>query len=247
MRVTPRFVGPAAAAAAVLALASCAGDAGTDAGTGTGTEATTPAADDDGAGGDAAEEDAAEGDGAQGDLAECVEGEWDGDLRAAGEGTLGSLELGELRVEPEVETDGDAWVTFDGTTMTTDYRDRTTTVTLSPVDAEGEVVLTTTLDGSTSSSYTVDGDTLTVGDVDVSDLTTDTTVQLDGEDYSMPGLEDVDADTVTVGTAFDVTCTEDELRLVPRVGDVADAAPDEAGDVDEEELESALEQVLTRR
>lgn len=181
-------------------------------------------------------------------VGECLEGEWAGNLRIAERTTLGTLQVGDLEVEPEVETSGESLVTFDGSTMTTEYQDQTTTVSLSPADAEGELVITTTLNGSTSSSYTVEGETLTVDDVDVSDLTTENTADLGGTEYDLPGLEDTQAESFAVDTAFTVDCSEDELRLTPVVDEVPLPDETDAPDApDEDDVEEALEMVLTRR
>lgn len=178
--------------------------------------------------------------------AECLEGEWEGDLRAAERSALQTLQLGELQVEPEVETSGESWVTFEDDTMTTEYREQSTTVTLTPADSDQELVATMTLDGTTTGSYTVEGDTLTVTDLDLSDLTTQNTAQLGGQEYELPGLEDVQADTLPVDTEFTFECSEDELRLTPVVDDVPTPAQTE-GAPGTEDVQDALTQVLTRR
>lgn len=180
-----------------------------------------------------------------GATAECLEGEWEGDLRTAETSTLGTLQLGELEVEPEIESSGQSVLTFDGSEMTTEYQDQTTTVSLSPPDGGGELVVTTTLNGTTTGSYAVEDDALTVTEVDVSDLTTENTATLGGSEYELPGLEETQADTFAMDTRFTVDCSEDELRLTPVADDVP--MPDDTAAPAEDEVEDALEMVFTRR
>lgn len=230
-----------AVAVGLLTVASCTADTGTetDAPSPDTSETATPVATD-----PPSSPSPTAGDTGTTDAAQCLEGEWEGELWGAQDGALGTVGLGELQVEPEVATSGDSWVSFEDSTMTSQYEDRTTTVTLASEDALGEVVVTAVLDGTVTGTYTAEGDTLTVSQVDVSGLTAENRAELAGQDYDLPGLEGADLDTLAVDTTFTFECSQDELRLTPTDVPVPDAAE---GEVDAGEVEDAVELVLTRR
>jgi hypothetical protein len=246
---------PALAGVGVLTLAACGATGGTS---GTDPTATTPDAttspsptqdDDTGTAGGA----------------DCVEGEWDGDLEAAERRATDSLDLGEFEVEPDVSVSGDSIYTFDGSTMTTEFEDQVTEIVLA-IDGEQddqEIVVTVRLDGEVEGSYSVDGDTLAITDVDVSGLESEVTAELGGEEYDLPGVEALGSDSYAVDQEFTFACDDDELRLTP-VADVdleddstaspdptdspeATESPDATTSPDDETELDALTQVLTRR
>jgi hypothetical protein len=253
---------PALAGVGILTLAACGAT-----GDGTGTDPTaTTTPDATGSPSPTQDDDATAGG------ADCVEGEWDGDLEAAERRVVDSLDLGALEVEPEVSVSGESIVEFDGSMMTTEFQDQVTEVLLAVDGEQGdqEVMVTVRLDGTLEGTYTVSGDTLSVTDVDVSGLESEVTAELAGEEYDLPGVEALGSDSYAVDQEFTFECDDEELRLTP-VADVdledggtaspdptespdATTSPDPtespdattAPDDDETELD-ALTQVLTRR
>lgn len=241
------------ALAGMLALTACgATGAGTDDATGTDTAAPDATASSSPTEGD--------GDDAAAGGADCLEGEWDGDLEAAEDRATGALDLGDLQVEPEVSVSGASVVAFDGSTMTTEFQDQVTEVLLAVDGEQGgqEIVVTVRLDGTVEGAYTVDGDTLSITDVDVSGLESEVTAELGGEEYDLPGVEALGGDSYAVDQELTFACDEEELRLTPvadvDLGDDATSSPEPSGspdattDPDEDGTElDALTQVLTRR
>lgn len=228
MRRTRTTTLPALAGVGILTLAACGATgegAGTDDPTATAPETTesaspSPTEDDD---------DATASGGA-----DCVEGEWDGDPEAAERQAVASLELGDYEIDPSVSVSGATVVEFDGSTMTHEFEDQVSEIVLL---VEGqEVMATLRLDGTLEGEYTIDGDTLSVTDVDVSGLESEVTAELAGAEYDLPGVEALGADRYAADQEFTFECTEDELRLTP----VASAMDDS------EELDD-LTHVLTRR
>lgn len=242
------------ALAGMLALTACgATGAGTDDATGTDPAAPDTTASSSPTQGDEDDDAAAGG-------ADCLEGEWDGDLEAAEDRATGALDLGELQVEPEVSVSGTSVVAFDGSTMTTEFQDQVTEVLLAVDGEQGgqDVVVTVRLDGTVEGSYTVDGDTLSITDVDVSALESEVTAELGGEEYDLPGVEALGGDSYAVDQELTFECDDEELRLTPVADvDLEDGAtaspdstesPDATTDPDEDATElDALTQVLTRR
>ncbi len=255
---------PAMAGVGILALGAC-----TATETGGTTTTTSPSSAPSPAASPTDDDDAS----ASGGGAECVEGEWDGDLEAAERRAVQSLDLGEIEIEPEVDVSGDTVVTFDGSTMTTEFEDQVTEIVLA-IDGEQdaqEIMVTVRLDGALEGTYTIEDDTLSVTDVDVSGLESEVTAELGGEEYDLPGVEALGGDSYAVDQEFTFTCDEEELRLTP-VADVdldASASPEptespdddasgedssddespepsESPDAGETELDP-LTQVLTRR
>lgn len=212
---------------AALGLAACGGDADT----GATPDPATEMPDTETEAPDSPEPEAQGGD-------ECLQGDWEGDLRIA-ERELGTLEVGDVEVAPEVESSGTTIVSFANGTMTTEYDDQTTTVTFA-LDEAQDVTATATLNGTTEGTYAIEGDTLTVTEIDISGLTADLTAELAGEEYELPGLEQVQ-DTFAADASFTYECADDTLRLVPET----EQLPDE--ELEDEVDEDALEIVLTRR
>jgi hypothetical protein len=147
---------------------------------------------------------------------ECVEGEWDADLEAAERRVVDSFALGDLQIEPEVDVTGETIVTFEGDEMTTEFNDQVTTLTLVLEDDE-EISAEATLNGSTTATYMIEGDTLRIMDVDVSQLDSEVVAMLGDEEYDLPGVEALGADAQAVEAEFTYTCSDDELRLTPVV------------------------------
>jgi hypothetical protein len=178
--------------------------------------------------------------------ADCIVGEWEGDIEAAERRAVDSLNLGEIAVDPEVSISGDTVIEFDGSTMITEFEDQMTEILLA-LDGTGgaqEVMVSVRLDGTTEGDYTVDGDRLSITGVDVSGLESEVTAELGGEAYDLPGTESLDRDSYAVDQEFTFTCDDEELRLTPVAP--ADLEEGTAEPGDETEVDDAT-QVLTRR
>ncbi|MBX9246950.1 hypothetical protein ICW40_19345 [Actinotalea ferrariae] len=199
VRATPLAVG------AVLVLAGCTGG-GDPAPTESAGASTESPSDEESA--EPEEDDAATAGGP-----ECLEGTWDADLQAAAD-AMGSMPgIGELN--PVIEVTGSSTVTFDGTTMTTEYVDQSSSVT---VDVNGAPMTTrTSMDGTLTASYTATDGEITVADVDLSGVTISNTTVVDGQETEVPGLESAEASGVPLGGVSTYTCTDTRLELVPQV------------------------------
>ena len=123
----------------------------------------------------------------------------------------------------DISVDGDSTMTFDGSTLTQAYGPQEVTV---DVDAGGmDMSMIMTMSGRTTSSYSVEGDLITIDDIDTSDYEVTSRVLVDGEE--MPGLEDLGLDDTMsdVGTAEGTVrfgCVGDELTLVAVVPEMPD-------------------------
>lgn len=144
---------------------------------------------------------------------ECLEGTWDADLQAAAD-AMGSMPgIGELN--PVIEVTGSSTVTFDGSTMTTEYVDQSSSVT---IDVNGAPMTTrTSMDGTLTASYTATDGEIEVGEVDLSGVTISNTTIVDGQETEVPGLESAEAAGVPLGGVSTYTCTDTRLELVPQV------------------------------
>lgn len=245
---------PALAGAGILLLGACA-----DTGGGTAGDTDAPTAPDTTSSPSPTEDDDEDDDTVASGDAGCVEGEWDGDLEAIERQTLEALDVGEFQADPDVTVTGEHVIEFDGSTMTTEYDDQVTEVVLM-VDGGGteqEVLLTVRLDGTVEGTYTVDGDTMSVTDLDVSGLESEVRAEVAGQQYDLPGTDALDRDSYAVDQRFAFDCNDDELRLTPLAdGDLEDLADDATSSPDPTESPDAtgsetrldeLTQVLTRR
>lgn len=206
---------------ATLLLAACSAGAGGDEPSAEPTaaeeEPSEPAA-------EPSEEEVAQG-------ADCLEGTWEADLEAA---TAAMEQLpGFAEAITSLEYTGASTVTFDGTTMTTEYDQQEMVLTM---DLEGTPMETrASYDGTLTSTYTATDTELTVADVDLSGVTVENTTTVDGEVVDTPGLEDAEAMGIPLGGVSTYTCDAEELRITPQL---------EGGDGTEAE---AFTQVLHRR
>lgn len=147
---------------------------------------------------------------------DCLEGTWDADVQAAAEAMTAMPGLEELN--PTIEVTGTSTVTFDGTTMTTEYADHVATVT---IEIEGTPVTTrTAMDGTVVAGYTATDSEITVADVDLSGVTITNTSVVDGQETEVPGVEAAEAAGVPLGGVSTYTCTDTELEMTPQIDGV---------------------------
>ncbi|MCU1432126.1 MAG: hypothetical protein JWP95_1231 [Actinotalea sp.] len=160
--------------------------------------------------GDSADE--TDGASASGAGPECLEGEWVSDLGATRELKLSAPGLEDL--DPTAEVTGTSRVTFDGSTMTTEYEEQVTELTLT---VEGlEVVVTTTLDGTVSAAYTATESEIDVSEVDIEGLTVETTATAGGADTELPVDQDIETFGVDLSGVSDYTCDDQALEITPQ-------------------------------
>lgn len=151
------------------------------------------------------------------DLTTCLVGTWEQDMtdaRAQMDALMGAGD------EADVSFDGTGTMTFGADGSLSSTVDSTTTMA-GAVDGVA-VVLTAKVAGSTSGTWTVDGERMTIADLDMSGLTTDITTTADGVEVEIPGLDDSgDLSSVAAQappSETDVTCTDDELLLSTETG-----------------------------
>ena len=123
----------------------------------------------------------------------------------------------------DITVKGDSTMTFDGSTLTQEYTSQEVTIDVDTDAMDMSMVMTMT--GKTTGSYTVEGDIITITDVDTSDYQVASKVLVDGAE--MPGLEDLGLDDVMsdVGTAEGTVqfgCVGDELTLMAIVPEMPD-------------------------
>ena len=154
------------------------------------------------------------GDAAAGAGADCLLGEWTADIDATEEVRVSAPGLEDL--DPRATVTGEATVTFDESTMTTEYDNQVTELTLT---LEGsEVVVTTTFNGTVTSSYTATDTELTVTDVDVDDLDVETTTTMGGQETELaPDLQGAEMFGTDLSGVSDYTCDEGRLEITPQV------------------------------
>lgn len=192
------------AVVALLALTGCT-SGGDDEKPRATAEATEPAETEESA---APEEDAEASGGA-----ECLQGTWDADIQAMAD--MMSSMPGMAEINPTVEVTGTSTVTFDGTTMTTEYVDQSSSVT---VEIDGTPMTTRTLmDGTLAATYTATDTEITVADVDLSGVTITNTTVVNGEETEVPGIESAEAAGVPLGGVSTYTCTDTRLEMQPQV------------------------------
>lgn len=179
-------------------LTACSGQSPDDTGTGSGTSTEAPADEEN-------EEEA------PADLtgAECLEGSWLGDSEAMREAALSAPGVGELN--PTIEITGESVTTFDGGTMTTEYQEQESMITL---ELEGqEFVSSTSYDGTVTAAYTATDTEVTVTDIDTSGLTASSSSLVDGEEIEVPGLDEVENMGIELGGTSTYTCEGDTLTM----------------------------------
>lgn len=156
-------------------------------------------------------EDAEEGTASEG--AGCLDGTWNTDLTAVADAMKSVPGFEELN--PVIEVTGTSTVTFDGSTMTTEYVDQVSSVT---IDVNGAPMTTrTSMDGTLLATYAATDTEITVSDVDLSGVTITNTSIVDGQETEVPGLESAEASGIPLGGVSTYTCTDDRLELSPQV------------------------------
>lgn len=143
----------------------------------------------------------------------CLEGEWAADTTAMAERLLSNPTFAQM--DPEVDVTGATTVTLADGVMTSVYDDNRVQLTMS---LEGqEFVTETVMDGTTTGDYTVEGDVLTVTDVDITGAEITTTTTVNGEAIEVPDLGDAEAMGIDLGGESTFECSGDELRITPNV------------------------------
>jgi membrane-bound inhibitor of C-type lysozyme len=202
-----RFLYLAAAAALGLTLASCSGDAGADDTADSGAEGEQTTSEQTEESGDEAADDDG-GDAGAPTGPECLVGTWEMTPEAMEEQVLA-----QLGGEGEVSVEGTSTMSFDGTTVTTDVDNSSTT----SIEVEGTTVESaTTTDGTVVINYTADEQTITYTDV----VSAEGTVSVQIGDTSQ------EADFAeTAGQMADqsvtYTCTDDELTITTEMASVS--------------------------
>lgn len=143
----------------------------------------------------------------------CLEGTWNTDVAAVAESMTSMPGFEEMN--PTVEVTGTSTVTFDGSTMTTEYADQVSSVT---IEINGAPMTTrTAMDGTMTAAYTATDTEITVSDVDLSGVTITNTSIVDGQETEVPGLESAEASGIPLGGTSTYTCTDDTLEMTPQV------------------------------
>jgi len=111
-------------------------------------------------------------------------------------------------------TGGESWVTFDGSTIATEYRDGVTESKMTM--GEKDLVFRSVYHGKLAASYTATDTDLTVADADVTGLTIESSTFVDGEEVEkMRGQEQSEARQAGLGGVWSCTCNERTLTLTP--------------------------------
>lgn len=162
-----------------------------------------------------APDDAASGGGAAAasELAACIVGEWYAspeDLAATSDAMMASTGL-----DTTTTVTGGTTTIIDGTTVTSVYDDQVTEMTF---ESAGQTIVSRArMDGRLTQTYTLDGDVMTTVAGDVSGVTAESTVLIDGE--AVPGYSEGFQQGFASGAASGqtgrqrVTCSGDTLQL----------------------------------
>jgi hypothetical protein len=159
---------------------------------------------------------------AEGDLGGCVVGDWDIPVSSLMMGVkLGLQQNPEVAdAAPEVDFQGAQWARLDGATLTTTYEHLVMHITMTVDGRRLEEFATVT--GSTTQPYTVAGDLLTTGQIDVTGAAVTMSFTLDGQPFDFPGSGDAADQMLDIlrasGGTSRVTCTPTTLHQVPLAG-----------------------------
>ena len=142
--------------------------------------------------------------------ADCMLGAWDVDPKVVRQAALGGL--GALGGDAQIDTSGETWVTFDGTTMSNVYAAQLTTITMA---VEGQtIVMTVTIDGTVAAAYTATDGEVIIEPTDASALTTTVTATVDGVPVEIPSTDEAMKQAADFSGANTYTCDDTTLRLV---------------------------------
>lgn len=157
-------------------------------------------------------------------LEECLVGTWEQDMDAMSE------QVEAMFAPLAAETDG-LDISFDGTASAAFAKDGNVTSTMDSTIVvtsviEGtELVMTMVSGGTTTGTWVVEDDMITVGDVDASGLTMDVSTTLDGVETEIPGMDEMANVDGLVGqlppAAAAVECTDDELVMTTEMPDAS--------------------------
>lgn len=160
---------------------------------------------------------------ADADLYACLQGTWDIPSEAiAADAVSGIGFTGEL-VDATAEVTGARTLTYGPGTLTMRYEDQTVTIT-GTFDGE-PVALVAGFSGETVHDYSLAGDVLSVSGADLSGVTVESTIYVDGEELSLPEYEAYLAGSMETarmsGYTERVTCSGATLRTTPMVAGTA--------------------------
>ena len=154
----------------------------------------------------------AEADGSSGG-ADCVAGTWVADTEAQAAATTSALGASDLGATATVT--GEAITTFDGSTMTTEYRDQVITVEWG---MEGQALsMVNSWSGTLTGTVEITDDQIVVSDVDPSGLEMSYETSINGEVVDIPGLADIPLSGMAAGGTSTYTCSGDRLEVTPVV------------------------------
>lgn len=146
----------------------------------------------------------------------CLEGDWEADIDVMEANAVNAPGLAAFGGVATVS--GTSFTTFDGSMTTSVYDNQSTEVTWSLNGQEYRTVAT--YDGTLRGAYTVTDTELTMTDVDITELTVESTSFVDGAPLALPGVSESVRTALEAGGTSAYTCSGDELRLEPIVADV---------------------------
>lgn len=158
------------------------------------------------------EEGETEDDGSASGGPDCLEGTWDVDMAVLRENSIPQIE----GTETSIEVTGTSSLTFDGSTVTYDYDNQNSRVTVS-LPEQPAMEIGVEVDGVATGTFTATDSEIEVSELDISGLTMRSTTVIDGAEVETPGLEDAEASGVPLGGTSSYTCDGDELRITPQV------------------------------
>lgn len=155
------------------------------------------------------------------DLVSCVQGDWDIPnstvLMGVKEAMLANPQSAGM--SPQVDIQGGQWARLGPSSLSTTFDNLVIHITLTTQGRQLDEFAT--LSGTTTQTYTVVGDVMTVGATDVGGLTVTMTFQLDGQPFEFPGSAETAEQMRTMlgssGGAVQVACTPTTMRQVPIV------------------------------
>ena len=159
--------------------------------------------------GDAAEEPGDE-------LAACIQDTWTVRTASAEELIVDTMVASGAGMPDEVLVSGSAWLTLTDTTLTWEYEAYTTEIALDLDGTEYHSIVVQ--DGRATSSYELDGELMTTTALDLSQVTQEGTLYLDGVEQTIPAEQAAQAlqqaGSAGAGETL-VRCGADALHIVP--------------------------------
>lgn len=148
-------------------------------------------------------------------LAACILGQWEADLASVESMTRATMEMAGTDLEAEVTASGRAVTTIADGSLVSEYQDWAATVVMTM--AGTEIRTESVQQGRTTQTYTLEGDLLHVGPIDMTDSTMEMHQYINGVEQDTSAYQqgfEMGLSANRGGTSR-VVCTADTMTLTP--------------------------------